>query len=109
MREVTVTKLGDPGEHSVLNLQIIGNLLGMTACANCGDDVDSRWKFCLNCGASMAGGNGAALAIPGAIRRERAAPRRIKLDWQLTVGVILAAAGIAMIAYLVLALALPHG
>ncbi|MES2169122.1 MAG: zinc ribbon domain-containing protein [Actinomycetota bacterium] len=25
----------------------------MNECENCGESVDSRWKFCLNCGARM--------------------------------------------------------
>jgi hypothetical protein len=32
---------------------IIGTLSGMNECENCGESVDSRWKFCLNCGARM--------------------------------------------------------
>jgi hypothetical protein len=82
---------------------ILDNLLGMTACENCGTLVDSRWKFCLHCGARMAAVQSVADSRGGHVGR-----RRPRFDWQLGLGVLFALAGIGMIVYLVVVLVVPH-
>jgi hypothetical protein len=120
---LTPLTVGDPGEQWVPGGSIVGSLLGMRPCDSCGETVDSRWKFCLDCGASVVASPIAsalvtarvpALAIPGAIRPEGAvgghvAHRRLRIDWQLTVGVVLAAAGAALIVFFVVAVVFPRG
>lgn len=124
----------------------------MNECENCGESVDSRWKFCLNCGAKMQARSAAPAAsmAPGTWRFQPAptyphAPvhhgdqqfasepdyglrspfdgqadvdesstgghvgrRKLRFDWQLALGVVLALGGIAMIVYLVVVLIVPH-
>jgi hypothetical protein len=95
---------------------ILGTLLGMTACENCGTLVDSRWKFCLHCGARMATvvddpiiGPPPEIAVAVSdTRGEHVGRRRRRFDWQLGLGILFALAGIGMIVYLVIVLVVPH-
>lgn len=86
----------------------------MKVCDNCGLAVESRWKFCLTCGQKMA----AAVTVDDSANYSaddsaddsavQVEPRRLHFDWQLTLAVILAVAGLAVIIYLVVVLVLPH-
>lgn len=67
----------------------------MNECDKCSATLDPRWKFCLACGERVTG-------------KQHDGPRRVRFDWQLTLGIILALAGIAMVIYLVIALIAPH-
>ncbi len=80
----------------------------MAVCENCGEPLDSRWKFCIHCGTRIERMDPVS-AIPAAIRPQDAPPARTRrLDWQVALGVAFAAIGVAMIVYLVVVLIVPH-
>ncbi len=73
----------------------------MNECENCGAAVEPQWKFCLNCGNKMP----ISTSQPDG---QHVGRRRFRFDWQLTLGIVLALAGVAMIVYLVVVLVVPH-
>ena len=75
----------------------------MNECENCGAIVEPQWKFCLKCGNRM------PVQETGQADGQHVGHRRFRFDWQLTLGIILALAGVALIVYLVVVLIVPHG
>lgn len=92
----------------------------MSNCVNCQAELQPEWKFCIYCGTAVAPARpvgeqtGEGPKIPGAIRPNidgphpdhadlDHAPKR-RLDIPLLVGILLGAAGIALVIYMVIVL-----
>jgi hypothetical protein len=69
----------------------------MPACVSCSTDLDPLWKFCVTCGAAVAGpGERRGESIPGAIRLAQTAstPPTRAIPRAALIVIVLAVAGV---------------